>query len=110
MDGKMGQVFANVDFSTPIETQASKVLENLNNLGIEGPKALETVRSIFAQASSQIQGSASQTAQQANQEVANALTQGNPAVQQAGQQLGTDLTNGVVNGVQAGVPVVQTKK
>ncbi|WP_219719705.1 hypothetical protein, partial [Clostridioides difficile] len=46
MDGKMGQVFANVDFSTPIETQASKVLENLNNLGIEGPKALETVRSI----------------------------------------------------------------
>ncbi|EGT3689631.1 phage tail tape measure protein [Clostridioides difficile] len=109
MDGKMGQVFANVDFSTPIETQASKVLENLNNLGIEGPKALETVRSIFAQASSQIQGSASQTAQQANQEVANALTQGNPAVQQAGQQLGTDLTNGVVNGVQAGVPVVQQK-
>ncbi|TQY51063.1 phage tail tape measure protein, partial [Clostridioides difficile] len=101
MDGKMGQVFANVDFSTPIETQASKVLENLNNLGIEGPKALETVRSIFAQASSQIQGSASQTAQQANQEVANALTQGNPTVQQAGQQLGTDLTNGVVNGVQA---------
>ncbi|MDW0060134.1 phage tail tape measure protein [Clostridioides difficile] len=109
MDGKMGQVFANVDFSTPIETQASKVLENLNNLGIEGPKALETVRSIFAQASSQIQGSASQTAQQANQEVANALTQGNPTVQQAGQQLGTDLTNGVVNGVQAGVPVVQQK-
>ncbi|HBF6014438.1 TPA: phage tail tape measure protein [Clostridioides difficile] len=109
MDGKMGQVFANVDFSTPIETQASKVLENLNNLGIEGPQALETVRSIFAQASSQIQGSASQTAQQANQEVANALTQGNPAVQQAGQQLGTDLTNGVVNGVQAGVPVVQQK-
>ncbi|HFL2412622.1 TPA: phage tail tape measure protein [Clostridioides difficile] len=91
MDGKMGQVFANVDFSTPIETQASKVLENLNNLGIEGPKVLETVRSIFAQASSQIQGSASQTAQQ------------------AGQQLGTDLTNGVVNGVQAGVPVVQQK-
>ncbi|MCR1391889.1 phage tail tape measure protein [Clostridioides difficile] len=87
MDGKMGQVFADVDFSTPIETQASKVLENLNNLGIEGPKALETVRSIFAQASSQIQGSASQT----------------------GQQLGTDLTNGVVNGVQAGVPVVQQK-
>ncbi|MCU5873411.1 phage tail tape measure protein [Clostridioides difficile] len=109
MDGKMGQVFANVDFSTPIETQASKVLENLNNLGIEGPKALETVRSIFAQASSQIQGSASQTAQQANQEVANALTQGNSAVQQAGQQLGTDLTNGVVNGVQAGVPAVQQK-
>ncbi|HEK4571327.1 TPA: phage tail tape measure protein [Clostridioides difficile] len=109
MDGKMGQVFANVDFSTPIETQASKVLENLNNLGIEGTKALETVRSIFAQASSQIQGSASQTAQQANQEVANALTQGNPTVQQAGQQLGTDLTNGVVNGVQAGVPVVQQK-
>ncbi len=109
MDGKMGQVFANVDFSTPIETQASKVLENLNNLGIEGPKALETVRSIFAQASSQIQGSASQTAQQANQQVANALTQENPAVQQAGQQLGTDLTNGVVNGVQAGVPAVQQK-
>ncbi|HBF9850497.1 TPA: hypothetical protein MI038_003816 [Clostridioides difficile] len=109
MDGKMGQVFANVDFSTPIETQASKVLENLNNLGIEGPKALETVRSIFAQASSQIQGSASQTAQQANQQVANALTQENPAVQQAGQQLGTDLTNGVVNGVQAGVPTVQQK-
>ncbi|HBF8744209.1 TPA: phage tail tape measure protein [Clostridioides difficile] len=109
MDGDMGQVFANVDFSTPIETQASKVLENLNNLGIEGPKTLETVRSIFAQASSQIQGSASQTAQQANQEVANALTQGNPTVQQAGQQLGTDLTNGVVNGVQAGVPVVQQK-
>ncbi|HBG7808106.1 TPA: phage tail tape measure protein, partial [Clostridioides difficile] len=109
MDGKMGQVFANVDFSTTIETQSSKVLENLNNLGIEGPKTLETVRSIFAQASSQIQGSASQTAQQANQEVANALTQGNPTVQQAGQQLGTDLTNGVVNGVQAGVPVVQQK-
>ena len=41
--------------------------------------------------------------------MANALTQGNPAVQQAGQQLGTDLTNGVVNGVQAGVPVVQQK-
>lgn len=109
MDGDMGQVFANVDFSTPIETQASKVLENLNNLGIEGPKALETVRTIFSQASSQIQGSASQTAQQANQQVANALTQENPAVQQAGQQLGTDLTNGVVNGVQAGVPVVQQK-
>ncbi|HBF4872484.1 phage tail tape measure protein [Clostridioides difficile] len=109
MDGKMGQVFANVDFSTPIETQASKVIENLNNLGIEGPKALETVRSIFVQASSQIQGSASQTAQQANQQVASALTQENPAVQQAGQQLGTDLTNGVVNGVQAGVPVVQQK-
>ncbi|MDM0210050.1 phage tail tape measure protein [Clostridioides difficile] len=109
MDGKMGQVFANVDFSTPIETQASKVLENLKNLGIEGPQALETVRSIFAQASSQIQGSASQTAQQANQQVANALTQENPAVQQAGQQLGTDLTNGVVNGIQAGVPAVQQK-
>lgn len=109
MDGNMGQVFANVDFSTPIETQASKVLENLNNLGIEGPKALETVRSIFAQASSQIQGSASQTAQQANQQVVDALTQGNPAVQQAGQQLGTDITNGVVSGVQAGVPVVQQK-
>lgn len=109
MDGEMGQIFANVDFSTPIETQASKVLENLNNLGIEGPKALETVRSIFAQASSQIQGSTSQTAQQANQQVANALTQENPAVQQAGQQLGTDLTNGVVNGVQTGVPTVQQK-
>ncbi|MDB3084754.1 phage tail tape measure protein [Clostridioides difficile] len=109
MDGKMGQIFANVDFSTPIETQASKVLENLNNLGIEGPKALETVRSIFAQASSQIQGSASQTAQQANQQVADALTQGNPAVQQVGQQLGADLTDSVVNGVQAGVPVVQQK-
>ncbi|MER0279690.1 phage tail tape measure protein [Clostridioides difficile] len=109
MDGNMGQVFANVDFSTPIETQASKVLENLNNLGIEGPKALETVRSIFAQASSQIQGSASQTAQQANQQVVDALTQGNPAMQQAGQQLGTDITNGVVSGVQAGVPTVQQK-
>ncbi|MCC0654846.1 phage tail tape measure protein [Clostridioides sp. ES-S-0001-03] len=109
MDGNMGQVFANVDFSTPIETQASKVLENLNNLGIEGPKALETVRSIFTQASSQIQGSASQTAQQANQQVVDALTQGNPTVQQAGQQLGTDITNGVVSGVQAGVPVVQQK-
>ncbi|WP_236742650.1 phage tail tape measure protein [Clostridioides difficile] len=109
MDGDMGQVFANVDFSTPIETQASKVLENLNNLGIEGPKALETVRSIFAQASSQIQGSVSQTAQQANQQVADALTQGNPAVQQAGQKLGTDLTDGVVNGVQAGVPAIQQK-
>lgn len=109
MDGKMGQVFANVDFSTTIETQSSKVLENLNNLGIEGPKVLEAVRNIFAQASSQIQGSASQTAQQANQQVVDALTQGNPAVQQAGQQLGADLTNGVVNGVQAGVPVVQQK-
>lgn len=109
MDGDMGQVFANVDFSTPIETQASKVLENLNNLGIEGPKALETVRSIFAQASSQIQGSASQTAQQANQQVVDALTQGNSAVQQAGQQLGTDVTNGVVSGVQAGIPTVQQK-
>ncbi|HBE9627214.1 TPA: phage tail tape measure protein [Clostridioides difficile] len=109
MDGDMGQVFANVDFSTPIETQASKVLENLNNLGIEGPKALETVRSIFAKASSQIQGSASQTAQQANQQVVDALTQGNPAVQQAGQQLGTDVTNGVVSGVQAGIPTVQQK-
>lgn len=109
MDGKMGQVFADVDFSTPIETQASKVLENLNNLGIEGPKALETVRSIFAQASSQIQGSASQATQQANQQVVDALTQNNPAVQQAGQQLGVDITNGVVSGVQAGVPVVQQK-
>ncbi|HAU5097514.1 TPA: phage tail tape measure protein, partial [Clostridioides difficile] len=109
MDGDMGQVFANVDFSTPIETQASKVLENLNNLRIEGPKTLETVRSIFAKASSQIQGSASQTAQQANQQVVDAITQGNPAVQQAGQQLGTDVTNGVVSGVQAGIPTVQQK-
>lgn len=109
MDGKMGQVFANVDFSTPIETQASKVLENLNNLGIEGPKALETVRSIFAQASSQIQGSASQATQQVNQQVVDVLTQGNPVAQQAGQQLGTDITNGVVSGVQAGVPAVQQK-
>ncbi|MGO0884964.1 phage tail tape measure protein [Clostridioides difficile] len=109
MDGEMGQVFANVDFSTPIETQASKVLENLNNLGIEGPKALETVRSIFAQASSQIQGSASQTAQQANQQVVDALTQGNVAAQQGGQQLGIDVTNGVVSGVQAGIPTVQQK-
>ncbi|MDK3181742.1 phage tail tape measure protein [Clostridioides difficile] len=109
MDGDMGQVFANVDFSTPIETQASKVLENLNNLGIEGPKALETVRTIFSQASSQIQGSASQTAQQTNQQVVDALTQGNSAVQQAGQQLGTDITSGVVSGVQAGIPTVQQK-
>ncbi|ENZ9550523.1 phage tail tape measure protein [Clostridioides difficile] len=109
MDGNMGQVFANVDFSTPIETQASKVIENLNNLGIEGPKALETVRSIFAQASSQIQGSASQATQQANQQVVDALTQNNPAAQRAGQQFGVDITNGVVSGVQAGVPTVQQK-
>lgn len=109
MDGNMGQIFANVDFSTPIETQASKVLENLNNLGIEGPKALETVRSIFAQASSQIQGSASQTAQQANQQVVDALTQGNVVAQQGGQQLGIDVTNSVVSGVQAGIPTVQQK-
>ncbi|HHQ8848512.1 phage tail tape measure protein [Clostridioides difficile] len=109
MDGKMGQVFANVDFSSTIESQTSKVLENLNNLGVKGPQTLETVRSIFAQASSQIQDSASQTAQQANQQVVDALTQGNVAAQQGGQQLGIDVTNGVVSGVQAGIPTVQQK-
>lgn len=47
LGGDFGKVFEGVNFSSPIEDQKKKVIENLNSLGLEGQEAINFVRKLF---------------------------------------------------------------
>lgn len=47
LGGDFGKVFEGVNFSSPIEEQKKKVIENLKGLGLEGQEAIDFVRKLF---------------------------------------------------------------
>ena len=47
LGGDFGKVFEGVNFSSPIEDQKKKVIENLKSLGLEGQEAINFVRRLF---------------------------------------------------------------
>ncbi len=131
MGGQMAQVFNGVDFSTPIETQKSKVITNLKSMGLDGVEAINLARTLFTEAAGLIPDNVAKAVEPTGAKVAEAtstipqevaaqmvttpeaiaaaLGQGEGIVQQSGMNLGQNAVNGVTNGMQTGLPSVQTK-
>jgi TP901 family phage tail tape measure protein len=131
MGGQMAQVFNGVDFSSPIEAQKSKVIANLQSMGLDGVEAVNMARTLFAEAAglipdevanaveptgakvSESMGNVPQSAAEGVQgtpeAIAAALGQGEGIVQESGVGLGQNVATGVTDGLQLGLPGVQAK-
>lgn len=131
MGGQMAQVFNGVDFNSPIEAQKSKVIANLQSMGLDGVEAVDMARTLFAQAAglipdevanaveptgakvSEAMGNVPQSAAEGVQgtpeAIAAALGQGEGIIQQSGMDLGENAVNGVTDGLQIGLPNIQAK-